>query len=260
VKNTVHNKVIVLTGASSGVGAVTARLLSEKGAIVVLAARSLEKLNQVAVGLASEHAVYSLDVTNEQEVHRAMTAIYERYGRIDVLINNAGFGEFVTFSETKLSQFQEMMDVNYLGAVRCCQAAFPYMREAGAGHIVNVASIAGKLATTKSTAYSASKHALLGFTNALRQDCKGTGIQVSAVNPGPIDTPFFDRADPEGTYVRNLGSFMLKPEQVGQAIVRVIERGTPEKDMPFVSQAGAKLFQLFPKLADKLLSGILNKK
>ncbi|MBB6632641.1 SDR family NAD(P)-dependent oxidoreductase [Cohnella thailandensis] len=260
MKGSVQNKVVVLTGASSGVGAATARVLAEKGAIVVLAARSMDKLNKVAAGIRGKHEVVRLDVTDEEQVNEAVRSIHERFGRIDVLVNNAGFGEFVAFPEAKLAQFREMMDVNYLGVVRCCQAVYPYMREAGSGHIVNVASIAGKLATSKSTAYSASKHALLGFTNALRQDLKGTGIKVSAVNPGPIDTPFFDRADPEGTYVRNLGSFMLKPEQVAGAIVKVIERGTPEKDMPFISGFGAKLFQLFPKLTDKLLSGILNKK
>ena len=260
MKGSVQNKVVVLTGASSGVGAATARVLAEKGAIVVLAARSMDKLNKVAAELRGKHEVVRLDVTNEEQVNEAVRSIHERFGRIDVLVNNAGFGEFVAFPEAKLAQFREMMDVNYLGVVRCCQAVYPYMREAGAGHIVNVASIAGKLATSKSTAYSASKHALLGFTNALRQDLKGTGIKVSAVNPGPIDTPFFDRADPEGTYVRNLGSFMLKPEQVANAIAKVIERVTPEKDMPFISGFGAKLFQLFPKLTDKLLSGILNKK
>lgn len=260
MRSSVKNKVVVLTGASSGVGAAAARLLSVKGAVVVLAARSLDKLGKVAAELTNEHAVYPLDVTDEDQVQETMRGILQRYGRIDVLVNNAGFGEFIAFPDAKLSQFQEMIDVNYLGVVRCCQAVFPSMREAGSGHIVNVASIAGKLATSKSTAYTASKHALLGFTNALRQDIRGFGIRVSAVNPGPIDTPFFDRADPDGTYVRNLGSFMLKPEQVAEAIVKVIERGTPEKDMPFLSQAGAKLFQLFPRLADKLLSGILNKK
>ncbi|THF76905.1 SDR family NAD(P)-dependent oxidoreductase [Cohnella fermenti] len=260
MKSSIAGKVVVLTGASSGVGEATARVLAEKGAVVVLAARSLEKLNRVAASLPGKHDVAALDVTDEQSTEAAIRGVYRTHGRIDVLVNNAGFGEFVAFDNAKLAQFREMMDVNYLGAVRCCLAAFPYMKEAGSGHIVNVVSIAGKLATAKSTAYAASKHALLGFTNALRQDCKGTGIRVSAVNPGPIDTPFFDRADPEGTYVRNLGSFMLKPEQVARAIAKVIERGTQEKDMPFISGFGAKLFQLFPKLTDKLLSGILNKK
>ncbi len=252
--------IVLVTGASSGVGAATARRLAAEGAVPVLAARSEDKLRAVSATIRGEHEVVVMDVTDETAVRDAVRSVVRRRGRIDVLINNAGYGEFVPFAEASLDHFQQMMDVNYMGAVRCAKAVYPYMLEAGKGHIVNVASIAGKLATAKSTAYAASKHALLGFTNALRQDCKGTGIRVSAVNPGPIDTPFFERADPEGTYVRNLGRFMLKPERVARAVVSVVERGTPELDLPFVSAAGARLFQLFPRIADRLLSGLLNKK
>lgn len=253
-------KVVLVTGASSGVGAETAKQLADRGAIPVLAARSEDKLHGVSRAIRGEHAVYVMDVTDESSVRAAVQAVVDQYGRIDALVNNAGFGEFVAFPDASLSHFQEMIDVNYLGAVRCAKAVYPHMRAAGAGHIVNVVSIAGKLATAKATAYVASKHALLGFTNALRQDCKGTGIRVSAVNPGPIDTPFFDRADPDGTYTRNLGRFMLKPERVARAIVDVLERGRQEKDLPLLSAFGAKLFQLFPRTADRLLSGLLNKK
>ncbi|CAM3857581.1 SDR family NAD(P)-dependent oxidoreductase [Cohnella lubricantis] len=255
-----EGRVVLVTGASSGVGAETAKLLSARGAIPILAARSEDKLRTVSKTIRGEHEAIVMDVTDEASVRSAFRSAIDKYGRIDVLVNNAGFGEFVAFPDASLSHFQEMIDVNYLGAVRCVQEAYPLMRAAGSGHIVNVVSIAGKLATAKATAYAASKHALLGFTNALRQDCKGTGIRVSAVNPGPIDTPFFDRADPSGTYTRNLGSFMLRPEQVAREIVRTIETGRPEKDMPFISGAGAKLFQLFPRMADRLLSGLLNKK
>lgn len=260
MKMKLDGRVVLVTGASSGVGAAAARLLAQRGAIPVLAARSAAKLRAAADPIRGEHATVVMDVTDTASVEAAVQTVLAKYGRLDVLVNNAGFGEFVAFPEASLALFQEMIEVNYLGAVRCVQAVYPHMRAAGEGHIVNVVSIAGKLATAKATAYVASKHALLGFTNALRQDCKGTGIRVSAVNPGPIDTPFFDRADPDGTYVRNLGKFMLKPEKVAEAIVGAIERGRPERDLPFVSAVGAKLFQLFPRTADRLLSGLLNKK
>lgn len=260
MKISLQGLVVFVTGASSGVGAETVRQLAKRGAVPVLAARSGDKLRAVSASVEGEHLVCPTDVTDERSVNEAVRATVGKYGRVDVLVNNAGFGEFVPFRDATIEQFREAMDVNYLGAVRCAKAVYPHMAAAGKGHIVNVASIAGKLGTAKSTAYAASKHALLGFTNALRQDCKGTGFLVSAVNPGPIDTPFFDRADPDGTYVRNLGRFMLKTEKVARAIVDVIESGKPEKDLPFVSAAGAKLFQLFPRTADRLLSGLLNKK
>src|SRR5690606_14399525 len=135
---------------------------------------------------------------------------------------NAGFGIFETFRDAPLDHFEAMMDTNYMGTVRCTKAVLPSFLARGAGHIVNVASIAGKLGTPKSTGYTATKHAVLGFTNALRLELRGTGVTVSAVNPGPIDTPFFEIADPDGGYVRNVRWFMLKPEKVAARIVKVI--------------------------------------
>jgi len=260
LKHSLAGRVVLITGASSGVGAATAKLLAERGAIPALAARSPDKLAAVAAEIRGERMTVAMDVTDDASVAAGVRRVAETYGRIDVLVNNAGYGEFVPFERTDIAHFREMLDVNLLGAVRCALAVYPWMAAARSGHIVNVASIAGKLGTAKATAYAASKHALLGFTSALRQDCKRAGIAVSAVNPGPIDTPFFDRADPDGTYVRNLGRFLLRPEQVARAIAEVIERRKPEKDLPLVSAIGARLFQLFPGMADRLLSGFVNKK
>ena len=130
----------------------------------------------------------------------------------------------------------------------------------GGGHIVNVASIAGKIGTPKSTGYTASKHAVLGLSNALRLELAGTGVAVTAINPGPIDTPFFALADPDGTYVNNVRWFMLKPEKVASRIVKAIESRKAEVDLPLAAAAGVKLYQLFPRLADKLVGPLLNRK
>jgi short-subunit dehydrogenase len=255
-----HNKVVLITGASSGIGALVAQLLAERGAIPVLTARSRDKMLALSASIRSEHAVYEMDVTSEEQVRDVVSQVYQRYGKIDVLLNNAGFGEFVPFKEAPLSHFQQMMDVNYMGTVRCTHTVLPYMIQSGSGHIVNVASIAGKLATAKSTGYSATKHAVLGLTNALRQELRGTGVIVSAVNPGPIDTPFFERADPKGTYVRNIRWFMMSPHKVAQAIISVIERRKPELDLPWTAAAGVRIVQLFPRLIDSLFGNIMNKK
>jgi hypothetical protein len=260
MRTSLKGRVVWITGASSGIGAITARKLAEKGAIPVLTARSAGKLRDVAATIGGEHAAMELDVTDPDAAAATAARIHERFGRIDVLLNNAGYGEFIPFADAPLSHFQDIMDVNYMGAVRCIKAALPYMEAAGDGHIVNVASIAGKLGTAKSTAYTASKHALLGFTNALRQELAGTGIAVSAINPGPIDTPFFDRADPDGTYVRNVRWFMLKPDKVADAIVSLMETRKAEKDLPWTASAGAKLVQLFPGLTSGILGRLTNKK
>ncbi|QJD88136.1 SDR family NAD(P)-dependent oxidoreductase [Cohnella herbarum] len=255
-----RNKVVLITGASSGIGALVATMLAEKGAIPVLTARSRDKMLQLAASISGEHAVYEMDVTSEEQVGSVVSQVVDRYGKIDVLLNNAGYGEFVSFADASLSHFEEMMDVNYMGTVRCTHAVLPYMLREGQGHIVNVASMAGKMATAKSTGYSATKHAVLGLTNALRQELRGTGVQVSAVNPGPIDTPFFERADPEGNYVRNIGWFMMSPDKVARTILSVIERRKPEVDLPWTASIGVKFMQVFPRIGEALFGRFMNKK
>ncbi|MEK8127767.1 SDR family oxidoreductase [Paenibacillus filicis] len=255
-----RDKVVVITGASSGIGALMAQMLAEQGAVPVLAARSEARLAEVAGRIQRPHGTFVLDVTSSDQVESVTSQILQQYGRIDVLINNAGYGVFDKLTDAPLSEFEDMMNVNYLGTVRCIKAVLPHMLERRSGHIVNIASMAGKVGSAKSTGYSATKHAVLGLTNSLRQELIGTGVAVTAVNPGPIDTPFFDRADPTGNYVNNVRWFMLKPEEVAAKVLRAIERRTPEVNLPFTAAAGVKLFQLFPRLFDTVGSRILNKK
>jgi uncharacterized protein len=255
-----RDKVVVITGASSGIGALMAETLAQRGAIPVLAARSKAKLDEVAARIRGRHGSFILDVTSSEQVDSVMEQIVQQFGRIDVLINNAGYGVFDKFIDAPLSEFEEMMEVNYLGTVRCIKAALPHMLEQGSGHLVNIASMAGKIGSSKSSGYSATKHAVLGLTNCLRMELMGTGVFVTAINPGPIDTPFFDRADPTGHYVNNIRWFMLKPEKVVSKVLQAIERRTPEVNVPFTAAAGVKLFHLFPRLFDKVGSRILNKK
>ncbi|GIP24074.1 SDR family oxidoreductase [Paenibacillus sp. J22TS3] len=254
------DKIVVVTGASSGIGALTAQMLSARGAVVILTARSVDKLQNVGSALKGPHAVIPMDVSQDDDVTRVMDSIIGTYGRIDVLLNNAGYGKFEYCKDMPLGEFADMMNVNYMGIVRCTKSVLPHMMKAGSGQIVNVASMAGKIGTSKSTAYTATKHAVLGFTNALRPEVKEYGITVSAVNPGPIDTPFFQLADPGGEYVKNIGWFMMKPEKVAAAIVSVIERRKAEIDLPWAAGIGIRFYQLFPRLADKLSSRMLNKK
>lgn len=256
----IQGKVVLITGASSGIGALMAETFAAKGAIPILTARSLTKLQEIAARIHEKHAVYVLDVTDNNQITETVSQIREQFGRIDILINNAGYGIFEKFINAPVEQFEEMMDVNYMGTVRCTKAVLPHMLHSGSGHIVNIASMAGKVASAKSSGYAATKHAVLGFTNSLRQELVGTGVSLSAINPGPIHTPFFDRADPEGTYVKNIAWFMLKPEKVVFEIIRAIEHNTAEKNMPTIASFGIKLAQLFPRTFDKIAYRILNKK
>ncbi|GAA0380194.1 SDR family NAD(P)-dependent oxidoreductase [Bacillus horti] len=259
-----ENKVIIITGASSGLGEEMAKQIALHGGTPILVARSEEKLKRVQENIQSrtkQHApYYTADVVDYVSLQQVFQSISESHPQIDVLINNAGFGIFRSFIDAPISEFEQMMDVNYLGVVRCTKLILPMMLKQKHGHIINIASQAGKIGTPKSTAYSASKHALLGFTNSLRHELKEQGIHVTAVNPGPIQTPFFDQADISGEYTRNIERFMLKPEKVAQKVIHTIHKPVREVNLPSWMEMGSKLYSLFPGIMEKVLSSSFNKK
>ena len=254
------DKVVVITGASSGIGALTAQMISRRGAIPVLVARSEDKLKETAAGIPGGFGLYTCDVRDEAAVDETFAKILADYGRIDILLNNAGYGKFAPFTEMEPQEFDDMMDVNYMGIVRCTKAVVPHMLTRGSGQIVNVASMAGKIGTAKAVAYTATKHAVLGFTNALRQELRKSGIIVSAVNPGPIATDFFKTADPSGSYEKSVARMMMTPEHVSARIVSLMEKGKEELDLPGFAAFGIRLYGLFPRLADKLTYNMMNRK
>lgn len=256
-----EGKVVWITGATSGVGAETARQLTARGAIAIVTGRREDKLREVSAALPAErHRCYKMDVCNNDDIAVVFEQIMHEYGRVDVLVNNAGFGQFAYFEDTALEQFAAMMDTNYMGLIRCTKMVLPVMKQRGEGQIVNVASMAGKLSTAKASGYAATKHAVLGLTNALRFELQRYNITVSAVNPGPIDTPFLDQADGSGQYRASVGSYLLRPEQVAAAVIRIIERRLPELDLPRSAGLGVKLYGLAPRLADRLVGRFLNRK
>ncbi|MFB5267196.1 SDR family NAD(P)-dependent oxidoreductase [Paenibacillus enshidis] len=258
--SSLEGKVVFITGASSGLGALCAGMLAERGAIPILTARSEDRLQQLSASLKGNHEWFALDVTENEQITRVVKLVLSRYGRIDILLNNAGYGKFERMTEMNTSEFENMMDVNYMGAVRCIKAVLPAMLERRSGQIVNVASIAGKIGTAKSASYTATKHALLGLSNALRQELRGTGVVVSAINPGPIDTPFFEMADPSGGYVGSIRWFMMKPERVAKHIILAMEKHKEEVNLPYLAAAGIRLYHLFPRLADRLTYKMMNRK
>ncbi|PRS10129.1 oxidoreductase [Bacillus atrophaeus] len=253
-------KRIWITGASGGLGERIAYLCAAEGARVLLSARREDRLQEIKRKIAEEWSglcdIFPLDVGSLEEI----ASVHRRIGSVDVLINNAGFGVFDTVSDSSLDDMKQMFEVNVFGLIACTKAVLPGMLEQKSGHIINIASQAGKLATPKSSLYSATKHAVLGYSNALRMELAETGIYVTTVNPGPIETDFFSIADKGGDYVKNVRKWMLDPDDVAAQITAAILTGKREINLPRWMDAGTKLYQLFPSLVEKLAGRAMMKK
>ena len=259
-----HNKIIVITGASSGIGLTLALDVAKKGGTPVLLARSTDKLQRASAEILKVTGIaapfYTLDVSDNEAVLKTFAHILEKHTRVDVLVNNAGYAIFDTFIEAKLEDIEGMFDVNVFGLMACTKAVLPTMLKGNKGHIINIASQAGKLATPKSSVYSATKHAVLAITNSLRMELMDTNIFVSAVNPGPIKTPFFDRADVTGNYTKNVEKLMLEPAFVSEKILQLIDKPKREINLPGWMGIGTTFYQLFPALVEKIAGKRLNQK
>jgi short-subunit dehydrogenase len=251
-----HDQVIVITGASSGFGEAIARRCSAAGARVVLAARSAEQLTRLAraLGAANGRALaIPADVTSEADMRRLAATTLERFGRADVLVNNAGFGVLDRLSDARLSDLREMMEVNLYGAASCTQAFLPHMLARRRGQIVIMASLAGLMATINMGFYNSSKFALVGLARTLMLELYGTGVRCALICPGPAATGFQTRADSR-KYARILGLVRCSVDQVADATVRAIAHRThgevliPRRAIPLIAAGAA-----FPGLARLVL-------
>ncbi|MGR6063464.1 SDR family NAD(P)-dependent oxidoreductase [Bacillus velezensis] len=253
------DKRIWITGASGGLGERLAYSCAAEGAHVFLSARREYRLQEVKKTITARGGqcdVIPFDVRHAEEAENVRRLI----GHVDVLINNAGFGIFETAADSSLEDMKAMFEVNVFGLIACTKACLPVMLHAKSGHIINIASQAGKLATPKSSLYSATKHAVLGYSNALRLELAGTGVAVTTVNPGPIKTDFFTIADKEGGYVKSVGRWMLDADRVAERITSVILTDKREMNLPRWMSLGTKLYQLFPSFTEKLAGRALKKK
>ena len=234
-------KVVLITGASSGFGHRTAQKLLQKGFIVYPAARRVEKMQDLADDGAH---VLQMDVTQDEEVKNGIARVIAEQGRIDVLINNAGYGAYGAIEETPIGEVQYQFDVNVFGYGRLIQAVLPHMRDKRDGRIINVASLVSHLSTPIIGWYAATKHAVDAMSDALRMEVKSLGIDVVLIEPGAVKTGFEDvafakldaapHADDYRGFVegfRNYASRMYKrspgPDGTAEAIVRATTARRP---------------------------------
>jgi short-subunit dehydrogenase len=259
------NKRVFITGASGGLGEQVAYEAARRGARVIVAARREERLLAVKERCEELSGVesfsYVLDVGDRMQISKVLNRIIgEAGGKIDVLVNSAGFGLFEPALETPYSVTEEMFRVNVLGLIQITQRVALEMKKRGTGHIINISSQASKMATPKSAVYSGTKFAVRGYSNALRLELKPFGIHVTTVNPGPIATDFFDKADQDGSYLERLRHWVLDPEDVARKIVDCMLTSRREINLPRLMEVGTRFYAFFPHVGDYLASTIFNRK
>ncbi len=248
---------ILITGASGGLAQEMVKLLPEDQ--LILLGRNKEKMSEL-YGNHLQAELIEIDITDDLALESLVTDLYLRYGKIDVLINNAGYGIFEEFDQISDQDIHQMFEVNTFALMNLSRRLATRMKESRKGHIINIVSMAGLIATGKSSLYSATKFAAIGFSNALRLELMPYGVYVTTVNPGPIRTRFFDQADPDGTYLKSVDRFLLEPDAVAKKIVKIIGKNKRELNLPVLLNLAHKFYSLFPKLADKLAGETFNYK
>lgn len=232
----IEGKVVLVTGASEGIGAATAHVLTARGAKVALAARSIDKLNELTGGLDDSLAVQA-DMTQPDSITAMIDAVIERYGRIDVLVNNAGRALRAPVADVKITDFRDIMDLNVYGPLLAMQAVIPQMRKQGGGSIVNVSSNVSKMAIPTIGAYAATKYALNGLTLTARGELAGDGIIVSVMYPGQTATGFGRNATVDQSMASApppSGGSNVRPDtaqDVAEQILEAIVNGPAEQYM-----------------------------
>ena len=191
MKNRLKDRIALVTGASSGIGEATALALAEQGAKVAIAARRKQRLEQLAAklaGLGAQPLLLVADLTSEAEAQRIVQETEAHYGRLDILINNAGVMYLEPVAEADLGRWRNMLELNVLSLIASTQAALGGMRTRRDGHIVNISSVAGRVANPNAAAYAASKFGVVGFSESLRREIYKDNIRVSVIEPGMVDT------------------------------------------------------------------------
>ncbi|GAB4186522.1 MAG: SDR family oxidoreductase [Wenzhouxiangellaceae bacterium] len=224
----IKGKAIIVTGASSGIGAASAHRLAAAGGKIMLAARREERLRELAESIRSaggEVAWQSCDVTDRQQVEALAAATREQFGRVDVLINNAGVMPLSPLDQCRVDDWEQMVDVNIKGVLYGIAAVLPMMREQGSGHVINLCSIAGQRVFRSGTVYCATKFAVRAISEGLRQESEGQ-IRVTNVSPGVVTTELTDTIPDKMTamIMKNAYAVAIEPDAIAETIAFAIDQ------------------------------------
>jgi short-subunit dehydrogenase len=247
-------KVVVVTGASMGIGEAIARAWADQGASVVLLSRDAGRAEAARARIAHPERTLALacDVRHREEIDRVVALTLHHYGAIDVWVNNAGHGLLDSVAQVDMALCRETFDTNFFGALMAMQAVVPVMKRAGSGAIINISSVAGHIALPYHAIYSATKFAMNAISNAARVELLSAGIHVMTVCPGYVRTDFGANAwrGSETKQVRPSSVRGIRPERVARAVLRGYEKKTREVIVPWTMHPVVKLYQLFPGLVE----------
>jgi short-subunit dehydrogenase len=267
-KNSLREKVVAITGASSGIGKELALRMAGEGARLALGARNREKLEKAAAACREkgvEAIAIPLDVAKKESCRNFIEKTVEYYGRLDILVNNAGISMWAYFEEfTDLTPFEEIMQVNYFGSLYCTHYALPYLKKSK-GQIVGVSSLTGKTGVPTRSGYAASKHAMAGFFDTLRIELKDSGISVTMIYPGFVSTEVRKRAvGPDGKPLKESPldeTATMTVEKCVDLMMPAIKKRKREVVMTAKAKAGLWLKLLAPGWVDRMaLKAVRRKK
>jgi len=245
---TFNNKAAIVTGASSGIGKAICYELAKYNARLVLAARRIDLLEELAKDLNPVEAFpCPTDVTDTEAVRALVEKSISQYGQVDYLFNCAGSFTAGGLGDLSEETITGMMDLNYLGTVRCIKAVVPVMQQQGSGHIINLSSLLGKFVMPGSTAYSASKFAIAGFSKALRRELKYSGINLTVIYPGFVYTPMVcAHLDSVQNSILYRTTANYPPEKAAKAILKAVSKRKNELIIPAQNIMAAYLYALMP--------------
>lgn len=258
-----QNKTILITGGSSGIGKSTAFACAKRGAKIGILGHTTVHIQQTVEELKAQGYRafgYVCDVSDLPELTAVSKQIKKEMGFIDVLINNAGYATYRTFEESDIQEIDKLTRVNYLGLLYACKLFLPDMVKRKQGHIINVASVAGRITITPNPVYCAAKHAVVAITDLLRCEYREFGVTFSLILPGRVDTPFFDHETFKRRLSRPEHRGMIKPETVAAKIVHVIETRKREIFIPRIYAPAAWVITAVPWVFRPLLERVLVKR
>jgi NADP-dependent 3-hydroxy acid dehydrogenase YdfG len=256
-----RGRVALVTGASSGIGAATARVFAGAGLRVALCARRKDRLEQLAADLIArggEATVHAVDVTDALAVRAMVDDVAARWGRLDVLVNNAGRGFAATLEQTTTEELRALMELNVVAVLGATQAVLPIMRRQGSGHVINISSVVGRRAVPYRAAYSATKFALGALSEALRVELTGTGIAVTLVYPIRTSETEFHEVEVQKVPWRPMGP-VQPAERVARSILRCVRRPRPEIYPYWPVRILAVMSVLAPGLVDRGMRRVLQR-